>query len=199
MQSRGRALRFTAVSTLVVLTLTGFSTGRHGHHSGGGGGGGGCSSSHQDHDTSSSTSGGGISKDDDNDGYGGSGSYRDSYDGNSYAASYDDSYDDGSGGDTGYDSTEPAQQDATAELVSCATERRPYATVDVTNPNDGDGRFVVTITFQDAGGDAIVSRSERVDVSAHETVRTRVDLGSQKGRAGTVAHCNLDPAAPADS
>ena len=54
MQTRGRRLKLTAVLALTVLTLTGFSTGRH--HSGSrhrsGGGGGGCSSSSQDHDTS---------------------------------------------------------------------------------------------------------------------------------------------------
>ncbi|MFJ6897550.1 hypothetical protein [Streptomyces hokutonensis] len=53
MHTRGRRLRFTAVLALTVLTLTGFSTGRHHsssrHRSGGGGG---CSSSSQDHDTS---------------------------------------------------------------------------------------------------------------------------------------------------
>ncbi|MFJ9629092.1 hypothetical protein ACIRU8_15470 [Streptomyces sp. NPDC101175] len=55
MRTRGRRLRFTAVLALTVLTLTGFSTGRHhsgSRHRSGGGGGGGCSSSSQDHDTS---------------------------------------------------------------------------------------------------------------------------------------------------
>ncbi len=55
MNIRGRGLRFVAVSGFVVLSLTGFSTGRHHgigkHHSSGGG----CSSSSQDHDTSRHT------------------------------------------------------------------------------------------------------------------------------------------------
>ncbi|MFJ9245190.1 hypothetical protein [Streptomyces sp. NPDC101776] len=56
MQTRGRRLRFTAVLALTVLTLTGFSTGRHhsGSRHGSSGGGGGCSSSGQDHDSSTS-------------------------------------------------------------------------------------------------------------------------------------------------
>ncbi|MET7694619.1 hypothetical protein ABZT06_43035 [Streptomyces sp. NPDC005483] len=56
MHSRGRVLRFTAVTATVVLALTGFSSG---HKSGGrhksshrdSDGGGGCSSSSQDHDS----------------------------------------------------------------------------------------------------------------------------------------------------
>ncbi|MFE3036370.1 hypothetical protein ACFXKY_32540 [Streptomyces canus] len=59
MQTRGRVLKFTAVSVLVVLSLTGFSTG-HGHSSGryksksrthSSDSGGGCSSSRQNHDS----------------------------------------------------------------------------------------------------------------------------------------------------
>ncbi|KUN80102.1 hypothetical protein [Streptomyces griseoruber] len=63
MNTRGHGkFRFAAVSVLVVLALTGFSTGKSRHHSShgdsDGSGGGGCSSSSQDHDGSSSTSGG---------------------------------------------------------------------------------------------------------------------------------------------
>ncbi|MEU0949352.1 hypothetical protein ABZ379_42795 [Streptomyces canus] len=59
MHTRGRVLKFTAVSVLVVLSLTGFSTG-HGHSSGrhksksrthSSDSGGGCSSSRQNHDS----------------------------------------------------------------------------------------------------------------------------------------------------
>lgn len=59
MHSRGRVLKFTAVSVLVVLSLTGFSTG-HSHSSGrhksksshgDSDSGGGCSSSRQRHDS----------------------------------------------------------------------------------------------------------------------------------------------------
>ncbi|MGW0814241.1 hypothetical protein ACWD00_13485 [Streptomyces viridiviolaceus] len=109
MTTRGRAIRYTAVAALVVLTPTGFSTGR-GHGSGDGEGGGGCSSSSQDHDSSSSTGGGSYGDHD-----------------------YDDD-DHGSGGGDGGNST-PSLQDATVELVSCATQEKPYAIVEVTNPN----------------------------------------------------------------
>ncbi|GGM02677.1 hypothetical protein GCM10010129_52550 [Streptomyces fumigatiscleroticus] len=178
MRSRGHVLRLTAVSTLVVLALTGFSTGRHGH---GGGGGGGCSSSSQDHDTSSTS--GGTS---------GSGSY-----GKDYDDDYDDYDDDSYGSTGGSGSGTPALQDATAELVSCATAQQPYATVEVTNPNDVDGVFTVTVTFEDARGDEIVSRQEEADVPADDTATVRVQVGGTDERAATVAHCDLDPTAEA--
>lgn len=55
MDLRGRKLKFAAVTALVVLSLTGFSSGRGNGGSGGDGdSGGGCSSSGQDHDSSSS-------------------------------------------------------------------------------------------------------------------------------------------------
>ncbi|GLW50937.1 hypothetical protein Stsp02_65980 [Streptomyces sp. NBRC 14336] len=62
MDLRGRKLKFTAVTALVVLSLTGFSSGR-GHGGGDGDSGGGCSSSSQNHDSSSSR----HDDDDDND------------------------------------------------------------------------------------------------------------------------------------
>ncbi|MBD0424834.1 hypothetical protein H0H10_37660 [Streptomyces sp. TRM S81-3] len=157
MTTRGRALRFTAVSALVVLTLTGFSTGR-GHGGGSGdGGGGGCSSSGQDHDSSSSSSSGG-------------GGYRDH--------DYDDDTDDdetyGSGGG-GSDST-PYLQDATVELVTCATKTTPYATVEVTNPNTTEGTFTVTVDFLDAAGDPVDSAYTDVTVPAGTTKTAEVQL-----------------------
>jgi hypothetical protein len=56
MHSRGRVLRFTAVTATVVLALTGFSSGhkssgRHKSSHSDSDGGGGCSSSSQDHDS----------------------------------------------------------------------------------------------------------------------------------------------------
>ncbi|MER6284543.1 hypothetical protein [Streptomyces sviceus] len=56
MHTRGRVLKFTAVSLLVVLSLTGFSTGhksggRHKSRSHSSDSGGGCSSSRQNHDS----------------------------------------------------------------------------------------------------------------------------------------------------
>jgi hypothetical protein len=54
MRSRGRVLRFTAVTATVVLALTGFSSGHKSsgrHKSSDSDGGGGCSSSSQNHDS----------------------------------------------------------------------------------------------------------------------------------------------------
>ncbi|WP_019075504.1 hypothetical protein [Streptomyces hokutonensis] len=120
MQTRGRRLKLTAVLALTVLTLTGFSTGRH--HSGSrhrsGGGGGGCSSSSQDHDTSTNRR---------------SSNYRSTP--GSTASS-------GSG--------TSSLLDGTAKLVSCATATKRYATVEVSNPNDRKVTFSVNVTFLDA-------------------------------------------------
>ncbi|MER5405023.1 hypothetical protein [Streptomyces sp. NPDC002769] len=179
MQTRGRILRFTAVSTMVVLALTGFSTGRHGSHSRhrGGGGGGGCSSSHQDHDSSSSTSGGGS--------YGsGSGSYRSRPTHRSTASS--------SGG------TARPLTDGTATLVRCASEKAPYATVEVRNPNSREGAFVVSVAFKDRADVTVVGGTGRVRVSAKGRATVRVPVGSA-GLAGSVDHCRVEPRAVPES
>ncbi|MGW0081124.1 hypothetical protein [Streptomyces sp. NPDC003393] len=206
MQVRGRRLRFTAVLAIVVLALTGFSRGHgHSHHSGGGGGG--CSSSHQDHDSSSSTtSGGGSSYDD---------SYDDPYgdsSGDSYGDPSGDSYDDTygsstSGGTSGgsYDrrrthrptstpsggSSGTALKSGTVKLISCATEKRPYATVEITNPNNRTATFLAWVTFYDADGAFLVSdTSSEVSVPAKGKATTRVPLGTNFLPA--VDHCEAD-------
>ncbi|KAF2779448.1 LEA type 2 family protein [Streptomyces sp. OM5714] len=156
MTPRGRALRYTAISALVVLSLTGFSTGRHGHGHGGDGGGG-CSSSSQDHDGSSSTSGGGAYKDDD-DTYGSGGS-----------GYHDDDTDDGGsgGGDT-------HAMSATLELIACATETEPYATVEVTNPNDSEYTFPVTVRFIDVSDRELAEGHEEVTVPARGVTEVHI-------------------------
>jgi hypothetical protein len=184
MRIRGTTLRLAAVSTLVVLALTGFSSRGHGGHGHSGSGGGGCSSSSQDHDSYHSSD-----DDSDDDSYGGSsGGYRDRdpYDDN------DDDYDgDGSGS-----STASALDDATVKLVSCATEKKPYATVRVTNPNDEEGYFAVTVSFRDAGGDEVISKLDEVDVPANGTVTAKLKVADESLMA-EVDHCDLDPEAPA--
>ncbi|MFJ3232387.1 hypothetical protein [Streptomyces sp. NPDC086787] len=185
MRSRGRTLKFTAVSALVVLSLTGFTSGRgHGHgHSGGGGGG--CSSSGQDHDASSS--GGGAYKDDDHGGSGGgSGSYRDPY----------DDTDDYGSGSSGGGTSAPAFADGTAKLLSCATPKKPYATVEVTNPNGTATRFDVTITFDDARGAEVASASEEAVVPANGRATVQLEVQGAD-RAARVARCDLEPVAVA--
>ncbi|MFB8777001.1 hypothetical protein [Streptomyces broussonetiae] len=176
MQIRGSALKLTAVSALVVLTLTGFSTGR-GHGSSGGdgdSGGGGCSSSGQDHDSSSS-----VGKHDDDDDY--------DYDGGGSG-----------GGDASGGSAETAALNAaTVELVGCATPEQPYATVEVTNPNTTDGVFTVSLTFEDATGTGIIAQHQAIDVPALDTVTVQIDLGSAEPEAADVDHCEADELAPA--
>ncbi|WP_330458407.1 hypothetical protein OIB37_16775 [Streptomyces sp. NBC_00820] len=206
MNSRGRGLRFTAVLALVVLALTGFSRGGHSRH--GGGGGGGCSSSHQDHDGSSSSyssSGGG--------GYSGGSSYGDSDD-DSYDGSDDGSdgtyASSGSGsGGGGYRTHRPtyrstptasssggrgALQDGTAKLISCAAEQRPYATVEVTNPNDREADFRAQVTFYDAAGiELLTDSSPTVSVPAKGKARVRVAVGAHV--LTSVDHCEAEPEA----
>jgi hypothetical protein len=182
----------------VVLALTGFSRGGHsrGHGSDGGGGGSGCSSPHQDHDTSSGS--GGVAKDDGSgygsdydSGYGsGYGGYRGSY------HDYDDTDDDtsGSGSSGTYDST---LEDATTELLSCATPKKPYATVRVTNPNDTAGTFEVTITFTGAGGSVISSVVKKASVPANDSATVRIEPDLPAERVRRLNHCDLEPTAPA--
>lgn len=157
MRSGGRKVRLTAVAALVVLSLTGFSTGR-GHKSDGDGdgGGGGCSSSSQDHDSSTSSTSGGS---------------------------------DGGSGDVG----SSALRDGTARLVTCATEEKPYATIEVTNPNGISGTFEVHIDFTDAEDRSLSDNTEEVVVPANETRTIQVTMYNAGTRAAKVATCNLDP------
>ncbi|MYW49195.1 hypothetical protein GT045_15605 [Streptomyces sp. SID486] len=188
--TRRRSLKFTAVLTLVVLSLTGFSRGRH--H--GGGGGGGCSSSHQNHGSSTSSTSGGSS-----------GGYSDSSGGSSYDSSYG-SGDDSTGTTTGGGSyrrthrptstpsgsgTGRATQKGTVKLVSCATGKRPYATVEIGNPNRRTAKFTAWVTFYDAGdGYLWTAESPEVSVSAHGKATARVPL--RKQYLDAVDHCEAD-------
>jgi hypothetical protein len=174
MQARGRRLRFTAVLALVVLTLTGFSTGRHHssrHRSGSSGGGGGCSSSSQDHDSSSSSTSGGTSG-------GSSYTHRPTY------RSTPTSTASGSGSNS--------LLDGTAKLVSCATAKKPYATVEVTNPNDRKATFSVDVTFKDAQDNEVDFNYEDVKVPANGKATVRVSV---LGTSTPVDHCEVDPRA----
>ncbi|MFF9665699.1 hypothetical protein ACF1FY_26885 [Streptomyces althioticus] len=169
MTSRGKTLKLTAVSALVVLALTGFSTGRgHGGSSGGdhdGGGGGGCSSSSQNHDSSS-------------------GSHRDYDD--------DDDYGSGSGGSEASMSPDAA----TVTLVDCASEETPYATVEVDNDDTVDGTFSVTVVFKDAAGEELARSTEEVSVPAGGTTTAEVPVDDEASLPQIDA-CELDSYAPA--
>ncbi|MFI9614531.1 hypothetical protein ACIHCM_23170 [Streptomyces sp. NPDC052023] len=189
MDLRGRKLKLTAVAASVVLTLTGFSTGRHsGGTGGGGGGGGGCSSSGQDHDGSSSTSGGGAwSGSDAHDGY----DDDDDYGGSSGGSGYDDSYD--GSGSGGPDSAEPLR-DASVRPVKCATGKAPYSRVEVTNPNASTATFAVDVSFEDREGGLVKQETWYVEVAGGD--RLTVDIESSNiSRAGEVAGCDVDEVA----
>ncbi|SEE21616.1 hypothetical protein SAMN05216489_05876 [Streptomyces sp. 3213] len=177
MQTRGRRLRFTAVLALTVLTLTGFSTGRH--HSGSrhrsGGGGGGCSSSSQDHDTSTTTTGGSS----------GGSSYTHRPD---YRSTPTSTATSGSG--------TSSLQDGTAKLVSCATATRQYATVEVSNPNSRKATFSVDVTFEDAQDNEIDYDYVDVKVPANGKATVRVRF---LGSSTPLDHCVVDRRATAVS
>ncbi|MEU4084071.1 hypothetical protein [Streptomyces aureus] len=203
MYTRGRGLKLTAVSAMVVLTLTGFSSGhghgRRGHHSDGGG----CSSSSQDHDASSTSGGSGGS------------SGGDPYGGSTSGSGSDDTYGSGtttgtSGGSTHRtrptrrttptasptgDSARPLE-DGTAVLVHCASADDPYATVEVRNPNGRQGLFTVKIGFKDAQGSALFETSDQVSVPANDKATVRVPVASA-GRVEEIEHCEVAPRAAA--
>nr|WP_286260072.1 hypothetical protein [Streptomyces graminofaciens] len=189
MQTRGRGLKFASVIAVVVLALTGFSSGKgHGGTSssgssggsGDGSGGGGCSSSSQDHDSSSSSSGGttsGLGKSDDDD--------DDSYDGN-------DSYDDS---DSYGEPTADALQDAHVKLISCATVKAPYATVEVRNPNAVDASFDVAVLFEEAGGTKSMGKVDSIEVPAKDKVTAKIEVDDLR-RLKLIDHCEVEENAP---
>ena len=188
MQTRTRALKFTAVLTFVVLSLTGFSTGRH-HSRHGSGGGGGCSSSHQDHDSSSSssTSGGSAYGDD----YGSSGTSTTGSTSGGYhtrrpthRATATPS---GSGSDT-------ALQDGEAKLISCATAKRPYATVEVSNPNGRKATFTVDVLFMADADSAIDSDYLHVTVPAKGKKTVKAPF-SEVDHFDLLDHCEVSKTA----
>jgi hypothetical protein len=183
MHLRGRRLKFTAVLAFVVLALTGFtghgsgkSRSRSGHVGTSHSSGGGCSSSAQDHDSSSSSRSHRYYDDDD----------------------YDDSYgsSSSSGGSTvSRASTSSGREDGTARLVSCATVKAPYATVEVGNPNARRSSFDVHITFEDAAGLTVDGTIQKVTVPAKGKKTVRVPVTNASQNAAQVDHCALDPVA----
>lgn len=163
MHSRGRFLKFTAVSVLVVLSLTGFSTGhshssgRHKSKSSHGDSGGGCSSSRQNHD----------------------------------------SYTPRTTSNNNSNSTRSSStlRDGTAVLVSCATRAKPYATVEVSNPNSRQATFSIDFAFDDAAGTALRSTEQQVTVSARGTSTVRVK--ASQADLAKLDHCRVAPEADA--
>ncbi|MER5441606.1 hypothetical protein [Streptomyces sp. NPDC002790] len=164
-----RGLKLTAVATLVVVALTGFTTGRsHGHSkSRSSSSGGGCSSSSQSHDSTSST----VSK-------GGGSSYTRHTTHRSTTSS----------------STTRNLRDGTVKLLECASADQEYALVTVTNPNNRKLRFDAHGTFLAADGRTVADRHKEVEVAADGKVTVGVQVGSRT-LAADVAHCDIDPKA----
>ncbi|WP_327740934.1 hypothetical protein OHA87_26025 [Streptomyces sp. NBC_00493] len=167
-----RGLKLTAVATMVVVALTGFTTGRsHGHSkSRSSSSGGGCSSSSQSHDSTSSH----VSK-------GGGSSYT---------------------RHTRHRSTTPSSsstrnlQDATVKLLKCADAQQAYALVTVTNPNSARVRFDVHGAFLGTGGNTVADRHHEVEVASRGKATVQVPVGS-KTLAADVDRCRIDPYARA--
>ncbi|MFD4561979.1 hypothetical protein ACFWP5_48070 [Streptomyces sp. NPDC058469] len=158
MHTRGRRLRFTAVLALVVLTLTGFSSGRHHSSSrhGHGSGGGGCSSSSQDHDTSTNRR-------------------------SNYRSTPDSTASSGSG--------TSSLLHGTAKLVSCATAKKRYATVEVSNPNSRKAGFSVHVRFLDSQNTEVDYNLAGVQVPAKGKATVRVPVHDTSTQ---VDHCEVD-------
>ncbi|MBO1337848.1 hypothetical protein [Streptomyces sp. VRA16 Mangrove soil] len=179
-----RGLRLTAVAALVVVALTGFSSGRgRGHHHSSGSGGGGCSSSSQDHDSSSSSSSSGGSS--------GSGYDDDDDSGTVVVPTVRPRHRTPTPTSTSSGSGSSVRQ-GTARLIKCADEKTPYATVEVTNPNDKTVRYDIHVAFLDSSGDTINALFHEVRVPAQGKVTTKVPVGGDDPNA-VVDHCEVDP------
>lgn len=110
------------------------------------------------------------------------------------SSSYNGSNSGGTSGGTGTGGSSRTLRDGTARLVACASATRPYATVEITNPNNRAAEFQARVTFyDDKGGTLYYSSSVSVTVPADGTAKTRVELG--KSLAASVARCEADPEA----
>ena len=175
MHTRGRRLKLTAVLALTVLTLTGFSTGRHHSSSrhGHGSGGGGCSSSSQDHDTS--TSSGGSTN-------GSTHRSRPTYRSTPTATS---------------SATARPLKDGTAVLKRCASVDDPYTTVEVRNPNGREALFTAKVAYKDSTGSTLADTTSQVSVPANGKATLRMAAAST-GALDRLDHCEVDPRATVD-
>ncbi|MGW1624874.1 hypothetical protein [Streptomyces sp. NPDC002172] len=165
MYTRGRNLRFTAVSAMVVLALTGFSSSRDQHGSDGGG----CSGSRQDHDGSRPSPSG-------------TGTHRAQPTRPATPTASPSR------------ATARPLKNGTAALVRCASPDDPYATVEVRNPNTREGLFTVKIAFKDRTGFTVIDTSDQVSVAAKDKATLRVPVAST-GRVDAIDHCDVDPKA----
>ncbi|MEU8935674.1 hypothetical protein AB0D30_38025 [Streptomyces sp. NPDC048409] len=171
---------------MIVLALTGFSSG-HSHRSHGGhsSDGGGCSSSsRQDHDSSTRVS--------------------TSHGGGTHTG-------EASGGETQrsqptHRSTPTASPSASARplrngtvvLVRCASVDDPYATVEVRNPNTRETVFTAKVSLKARNGFTLIDSTRQVSVPAKSRKTLRMAVASAGGSLDEVDHCEVDPVATAD-
>ncbi|WP_406105874.1 hypothetical protein OG698_26515 [Streptomyces sp. NBC_01003] len=185
-----RGLKLTAVAAVVVLALTGFSTGR-GHGSG-------KSRGH----SSSSSSGGGCSSSKQNHGGGYNGSHHSDYDDDDYD---DDSYGSSGGSDTTPTPTSTAANtgDATFVIVDCAgpdrragkrsrASRKADSTVSVrvTSLKASTYDFGISVELLDARGNLVENVDESVTLDAGETktVTLRMTVPSKASKVSKCAN-----------
>ncbi|NUP40843.1 MAG: hypothetical protein HOY76_28460 [Streptomyces sp.] len=102
------------------------------------------------------------------------------------------------GGSGSYSSpnTAASSSPAMAVLLTCATVKQPYATVQVSNPNGTAGTFEVTVTFRDAENAVVDTKVSRVRVPASGTVTAKAAVSGSSAR---VDHCEVQDLAPAVS
>ncbi|MFF5477056.1 hypothetical protein ACFY5C_06900 [Streptomyces sp. NPDC012935] len=170
MYTRGPGVRFTVVSAMAVLALTGFSSGCGAGSRGDAGSSSGSSGSDA-HASGAST--------------GGEGTHR--------------SQPTHSPTPTASPSNETARplKDGTAVVMSCASTDDPYATVEIRNPNGRAGIFTVRINFKDEHGFTLLETGNQVPVPAKGTTTHRVAVAGA-GRVDEIDRCEVDPRATAD-
>ncbi|MEU2621998.1 hypothetical protein ABZ642_28360 [Streptomyces sp. NPDC007157] len=171
---------------MVVLALTGFSSGRsHGSRSDHSSDGGGCSSSRQDHDGSTPVSASGDGET--HTGKPSSGAtYRSQPTHRSTSTTSPSA------------STSRPLKNGTAVLVRCASADDPYATVEVSNPNAREVVFTAKISFKDRNGFTLIDTTNQVSVPAKSRKTLRVAVSGAGGSLDEVDHCEVHPTATAD-
>ncbi|MFF1686510.1 MULTISPECIES: hypothetical protein [unclassified Streptomyces] len=187
-----RGLKLTALAAVVVLALTGFSTG-HGH--------GGSGKSKSRGSSSSSSSGGGCSSSKQNHGSSYNGSHHSDYDDDDYYD--DDSYGSSGGSDTTPTptSTAPNTGDATFVIVDCAgpegrAGKRSRAsrkadstvTVRVTSLKASTYDFGISVDLLDARGNLVENVSKNVSLDAGETKTVTLRM-TAPSKASKVSKC----------
>ncbi|MGW6357133.1 hypothetical protein ACWFR5_18685 [Streptomyces sp. NPDC055092] len=182
-----RGLKLTALAAVVVLALTGFSTGR-GH--------GGSGKSKSRGSSSSSSGGGGCSSSKQNHGGGYNGSHHSDYDDDDYD---DDSYGSSGGSDTA--STDSATGDADVVIVDCAGPGRKAGkrraagkadstvTVRVTSKQLGTNDFSVGVDLLDGGGRLVENVSKTVTLDDGETETVTLKMTTPR-KAANVYRCD---------